>query len=118
MQKSDWLFKSAHILAVPIFVTIAVQSIFFIFKFSNNNAITHCFLVSIGIIMLMLGLLQSKKILSVALIFTGIWFLVYASLAIALVRYKISGIYVLVAWVIGLTISGYFYLRSKQNKGK
>jgi hypothetical protein len=118
MQIPDWLLKSAHVLAVPILATKIEQNVSYIFHISIIP-LPLC-LVILGIIILSLGLFKRRKLFSLALIITGIWFLVYASIvAYYNSRYKIPLSNILFAWIAGIIIfGGCFYLQHNKNKGK
>lgn len=119
MQKHDWLFKSTYILAVPLLATKAAQDLFDILRFAAGIHINHpLFLGIIGLIMLAIGLFKTQKILSIALILTGMWFLIAMSIELHF-HHKIPTVYLLTVWLIGvIIISSYFYLQPNKNKGK
>ena len=118
MQIPDWLLKSAHILAVPILVTKIEQNLSHIFHISIIPL--PLFLVMLGTVLLALGLFKSRNLLSLELISTGIWFLVYASIvAYNNSLYKTSVSKILLAWIAGIIIfRGCFYVQHNKNKGK
>lgn len=118
MQIPDWLFKSAHVIAVPILATKIEQNLSYVFHISIIPL--PLFLVMLGIVLLALGLFKSRNLLSLALISTGIWFLVYASIvAYYNSLYKIPVSKILLAWIAGIIIfGGCFYLQHNKNKGK
>jgi|GEM_PF-1452745 len=114
MQKAHWILKSPQVLAVPILMTKVIQNICYLYELSNFHV--SILIGILGIITLTLGLCKSKKLLSTTLIITGIFFLIYASSIILIVRCRIPGIYLFTTLIITLIIGGYLYLQ--RTKGK